>query len=123
METLQKLLKGNGAFSAANGAVLLFGALWLDGAFGLHAWLLAIVGLGLIGYGILLARLANPEHAISGGKFATAMDFAWVVGAAVILLAFPTAMTTVGRVILLAMTVVVAALATEQTMALRRLDA
>ena len=121
MESLQRLLKGNGAFSAASGVVLLFGAPWLDGAFGLPAWLLASVGLGLVAYGVQIVLLAKPATALPGGKFATAMDLGWVAGAVVILIAFPTAMTTAGRVALSLATLVVAALAAGQATTLRKL--
>jgi hypothetical protein len=47
------------------------------------------------------------------------MDIAWVIGAAVVLLGFPTAMTTTGRVALLAVSVVVAGFAEAQFFELR----
>ena len=123
MERLQKLLKGNGTFSAGSGLILLAGSPWLDATFGLQAWLLAVVGVGLIAYGIQIFRMASPASAIAGGKFATAMDLGWVLGAVLILLAFPTAMTAAGRVALLLATLVVAGLAAGQATALRRVAA
>lgn len=121
LESLQKLLRGNGAFSVASGVVLLAGSPWLDAAFGVDGWLLAVVGAALIGYGIQITQLAKPERAVAGGRFATAMDLAWVAGAAVMLVVFPSAMTAVGRLVLLLATLVVAGLAVGQAGALRRL--
>ena len=121
MKTLQNLLKGNGAFSAVSGAFLLLGSPVLDEAFGLDTWLLIVSGLGLIGYGVQIAQMGRAADATPGGRFATAMDLAWVAGAAVILIAFPTAMTTAGRLALLLATLAVAGFAIGQTMALRRL--
>lgn len=123
MDKLQKLLRGNGTFSAGSGLILLAGSPWLDVTFGLQTWLLAVVGVGLIAYGIQIFQMANATSAIAGGKFATAMDLGWVIGAALILLAFPTAMTAAGRVVLLIATLVVAALAAGQATALRRVNA
>ena len=123
MNTLRNLLKGNGAFSATSGMLLLLGSPLLDGAFGLNAWLLAVSGAALIGYGIQLAQLATADDATPGGKFATVMDIAWVAGAAVILVGFPTAMTTAGRIALLVATLAVAGFAVGQMRALRRLAA
>lgn len=121
MNTLQNLLKGNGAFSATSGLALLAGSPWLDESFGVAAWLLAIVGIGLIGYGIQITLLAQPSRAKAGGKLATAMDVVWVIGAGVILIAFPTAMTAAGRVALVGASLVVAGLAAGQAAALRKL--
>ena len=122
MKTLQNLLKGNGAFSAGSGALLLVGSPWLDSSFGLEAWLLAVTGVALIGYGTQLAQLSKSDSAVTGGKFATIMDLGWVIGSAVILVGFPTAMTTAGRVTLLLATLAVAGFAAGQIQSLRRLS-
>lgn len=123
MKTLQNLLKGNGAFSAGSGALLLVGSPWLDSAFGLETWLLAATGIVLVAYGAQIAQLSRPDRAVAGGKFATAMDLGWVFGGAVILIGFPTALTTAGRVALLLATIAVAGFAAGQFRALRRLSA
>jgi hypothetical protein len=49
-------------------------------------------------YGWLIAELGRRDDPVPGARFATAMDIAWVVGAAIILIGFPSAMTTAGRV-------------------------
>ncbi|NND02355.1 MAG: hypothetical protein HKN91_06160 [Acidimicrobiia bacterium] len=121
MTTLQKLLKGNGAFSATSGAALLFGAPWLNDSLGVHTWLLVVVGVGLLAYGIQIARLARPATAVVAAKTATMMDLGWVVVAVVLLVAVPQVMTTTGRVALALATAVVAALAAGQAATLRRL--
>ncbi len=121
VNTLQTLLKSNGAFSAGSGALLLLGAPWLDNTFGLEAWLLAFVGVSLLAYGVQIGRLAKPSRAVAGGKLATTMDLGWVVGATVVLVAFPNAMTAAGRIALLLATLVVAGLAAGQATALRKL--
>ena len=120
MNDLNTLLRANGAFSAGSGALLLIGASVLDGPLGLDAWFLALCGVILIGYGAGLwvsARLDDPTPAV---RFATVMDFGWVLGAAVILIGFPSAMTTTGRIALLAVSLVVAGFGLLQSRALRR---
>lgn len=113
------LLRANGAFSGGSGALLLIGAAALDDAFGLDAWLLVVCGVALLGYGTSLWLAARFAAAMPAVRFATIMDFGWVIGAAIILVGFPTAMTPTGRIALLAVSVVVADFALRQVSAMR----
>lgn len=117
--TLQSLLRANGAFSATSGAVLVLGAAALDTSLGLNAWLLFASGVGLVGYGAVLFAAARDD-AIGGGRFATAADLAWVVGATILLVGFPSVLTGAGRLALLLVTIVVGGFAVGQALALRR---
>lgn len=120
MNELTTLLRANGAFSAVSGAALLAGAGALDGTLGLETWFLAVCGVALLGYGATLWLVARTEPVVAAAQFATIMDAAWVVGASIILIGFPSAMTTLGRTALVAVSVVVADFALLQIRALRR---
>ena len=119
MNDLRNLLGANGLFSAANGLALLGGAAVLDEALGLDVWLLAVCGLMLVGYGASLGLAARAGDPIPAGRLASAMDVAWVVGAGAILVGFPSAMTGIGRLALLVVSVVVAGFAVLQIRAFR----
>lgn len=110
----------NAVFSAASGVVLAAGAAALDTWFGVPAWLLVLVGLGLVGYAADLVWFTRSPHRLAlGGRVAVAADAAWVFGAAVLLLGFPETLTTQGNVALAVVTVVVAAFAVAQWRGLR----
>lgn len=115
---LERILRANAVFSTLSGASLLMGSPILDTAVGLESWFLAATGAILVGYGALLGRLAATRPG-PGTCFATIMDLAWVIGAALVLIGSPTAMTTTGRITLLALSVIVAGFAVEQVIALR----
>lgn len=119
MERLGPILNGNAMFSALSGAVLLLGAGAWETTLGLEAWFLVATGLSLIAYGGLLRWLARSADVVAGTRFATIMDAGWVLGAAVVLLAFPAAMSAIGRASLLAVSLVVAAFAEAQFSGLR----
>ncbi len=123
MKALRSRLRGNGTFSAMSGAVLTAGAAGFDSAFGLDAWLLLLVGIALAAYGVQIFLLARADDVRPAARFATAMDIAWVVSAAVVVIAFPTVMTATGRVTLVLVSLVVAGLAAGQARALHGLVA
>ncbi len=122
MERLRLILNGNAAFSAISGAVLLIGSVAWDEALGLETWFLAAVGISLVAYGALLSWLARRPDVGAGARFATIMDAGWVLGAAIVLLGFPAAMTATGRVALFAVSIAVAGFAEAQFLGLRRAD-
>ena len=119
MGRLVKIVQGNGIYSALSGAILAIGAPWLDTVSGVDAWVLAVVGVGLIAYGTLINRQATNADPVPVARFATAMDLAWLVGAAALLIGFPSVMTTAGKAILVAASVGVGAFAVLQFRELR----
>jgi hypothetical protein len=119
LNDLTTLLRANGVFSAGSGLALLSGAALLDDALGLEAWFLAMCGLTLIGYGGTLWKVAQADDPHPAGHFASIMDAAWVLGALMILLGFPSAMSALGRLSLLSVSAVVAGFAILQIRTLR----
>lgn len=118
---LARTLRLNAVLTAATGAASLAGAGVLSEPLGIPVWLLASLGVGLLGYAALLwngSRTVPVPTAF--GRFAVAADTAWVVGVVAILLAWPEAMTPAGRWTLGLLTLVVADLAIAQAIGLRR---
>jgi uncharacterized protein YndB with AHSA1/START domain len=119
---LAAALSSNAVFSAACGLTLLAGAPALSGPVGIPAWLLAGMGMGLVVFaGFLLWVLAHPPRLVAGGRAALAADVAWVAGGVVLLVGFPSLLTTTGNTALAVVTGVVAALAAGQAHGLRRI--
>lgn len=122
MQSLQRIIRANALFSAGSGGLVLVGAGLLDEVFGLESWLLGLVGISLISYGAALWTQSRRDNVRPLAKLAAMLDIDWVIAAAVILIGFPTAMTTAGRVALLGVSLVVAVFAAEQIVGLRRTD-
>jgi hypothetical protein len=74
---LERALGGNVVFSLVSGAALLVGSTWLADVIGPPAWALALVGAGVIGFGISIAR-GMQDHLLATGKLAMIADLAWV---------------------------------------------
>lgn len=111
----------NAIFSAICGVTLIVGAPLLSGAFGVAGWILASVGLGLVGFAaLLLWLLAAPRRLTSGARAVVFADVAWVLGASVLIVGFPTLLPPAGRVALGAVSVVVAVIAVGQAVGLSR---
>ncbi|MCP3976342.1 MAG: hypothetical protein GY720_17800 [bacterium] len=121
MQNLRRTIRANSVFSEVSGGVLLLGAGLLDGVFGLDSWFLALLGASLVGYGALLWLRVRRDDVRPLAKLAAVLDVDWVIAAAVVLVAFPTAMTTTGRGGLFVVSLFVAGFAAEQIIALRRL--
>ncbi len=112
----------NVLFSATTGVVMLAGGWVLEDLLGVHASVLAGLGAALAVFAAgLVWLLANPQHLKVGARLVVAADIGWVVAASVILLGFPAVLAPAGQVALAMVSVVVAALATAQTIGLRRL--
>lgn len=111
----------NGIFSAASGVVLIAGAPMLRSPIGADGWLLATVGVGLVGFAVLLVwLLAAPRRLAVGAGSVLVADVAWVLGAVVLLAGFPGLLAPAGRVGLAVVSGVVAAIAVAQAVGLRR---
>jgi hypothetical protein len=111
----------NALFSAISGVTLSVGGLLLSGPIGVDGWILVTLGVGLVGFAVLLLWLhADADRLARGAPFVVAADVAWVVAAAVLLVGVPNLLVPVGQVSLAAVSVVVAVLAAAQTVGLRR---
>lgn len=118
---LASAISHNALFSALSGIVLLAAAPVLSSPIGVAAWILATVGVGLVGFaGVLVWLLAAPPRLAIGAPFVLAADVAWVLGAVVLLAGFPRLLAPAGQVGLGAVSMVVAAIAVGQAVGLRR---
>ena len=122
-DRLRTVLRENAAFSMLSGTVLAVGSAALDDWIGLHWWILAPLGIGLMAFAAAVwfgagrAELLRPT-----AQLAIAGDLGWIVGAVVIVVATDW-LTRNGEVALLAVTALVACFAIGQAIGLRRLDA
>ncbi|UCG40973.1 MAG: hypothetical protein JSV07_01580 [Acidimicrobiia bacterium] len=97
MLPLRTVLRANSAFSLTSGAALVFGAFVLDDLLGLPAGWLAALGAGVAAFGLLVRRLSDPDPVPTGAAlFVIAADLSWVIGTAVVLLAFPDLLSATG---------------------------
>jgi hypothetical protein len=111
----------NALFSAISGVTLSAGAPLLSDPIGLSPWILVTLGSGLVGFAaLLLLLLADARRLARGAPFVVAADVAWVLAAAVLLVGIPNLLAPAGQVSLAVVSVVVAVLATAQTVGLRR---
>lgn len=116
---LTRTLKANAVFSAGSGLALAVFSVPLSDWLGIPAWIAVAVGVGLVGFSVIVYSIArNPKATVV--KQVIASDVAWVVGAVVLLVAFPDAMTTEGRWALGIVSLVVADFAVMQWLGLRR---
>lgn len=122
--SLTTALRVNAVFSVLSGVSALVLAIVAEAPLGLAPWVVAVVGLGLVAYGVQLAAgTRDPERRADVGRFAVAADTAWVLGAAFILVVAPDVLDRSGRIVLLLATIVVAELAITQYLGLRRIAA
>lgn len=78
---LARLVAWNAAFSAASGLAFALSAPWLSAQWaGLPAQVVGVVGLGLVGYGVVLAALAALGPTDDQGRVLSWLDAAWVTG-------------------------------------------
>lgn len=121
-QLLKKTLLANALFSDLCGFILLLGASTIAPLIGFNSpIILAVIGLGLMGYGAWLflnARRAVPS--LAQAQIAVAADVAWVIGAAVIILLG--VLNTTGNWILAGVTDVVLCFAILQWVGIRRLQ-
>lgn len=118
---LASAISNNAIFSAVSGIVLITAAPLLSSPVGVTAWILATVGVGLVGFATLLVwLLAAPQRLATGAAFVLAADVAWVLGAVVLLAGFPSLLARAGQIGLGAVSLVVTAIALGQAVGLRR---
>lgn len=115
-------LRANAVFSLLCATVLVVGAVPLASWMGVGTWVAVAVGLGLLPFGLIVFRVAR-DPAAAGVRQIIAADVGWVAAAVVILVAFPDAMSTVGRWLLALVSLVVAEFAAGQYVGLKRAEA
>lgn len=119
---LATVMSGNVAFSAVSGVTLLAAATGLDDVLGVDALLLSGLGAGLLLFaGTMVWLLVEPRRLATGARAVIVADIAWVVGAIALVVGLPAALSGPGKVVLGAVTLVVAELAAAQALALRRI--
>lgn len=119
---LRTTLRANAVFSVGSGLVAILAAGAITDWLGVDlAWLVRLIGLGLVGYGGLLVAAARtrPATLCTLGLLATLADVGWVVGTIVIVASG--AVDPSGAWLLGAVALVVLAFAVEQLVARRRL--
>ena len=115
-------MKLNAAFSAASGAAAAALGVFVDRPFGLDGWFLSVIGVGLVVYGAQLVAWARSDRmVVPGARLATVADTLWVAAAVLVLLGFPSALDTTGRIVLALVSLVVADFAVMQALGLRKL--
>lgn len=94
---LAEVMSLNAIFSALSGLALATGAPPLAGWSGIPVWLVSSLGLGLLGFAIVLVwLLATPHRLRTGAWFVVAADLAWIVGAVLLIGLVPRALPPSG---------------------------
>jgi len=119
---LRNTLFGNSAFSFLSGAASLLFSKAIASFLGLSAsWIMLVLGVGLIVYGIEIYLAARSEPVNTGiARFAVYADLAWVVGSAVLIFANLVPFTTAGKWTIAIIADVVLVFAILQYVGLRR---
>ncbi len=114
---LERALEANAWFSSACAASLTIGGILLAGPLGVPAWFLVATGISL-GVFAACVRLVAPSPRPPLVLLVIGADVAWVVVALVVIVGFPSLMSSAGVTALAAVTVVVAGLAVAQAIGL-----
>lgn len=119
---LRNTLYGNSLFSFASGIVALLFSRAIASFLGISAsWVLLVLGLGLIVYGIEIFLAARAEPLNRGiATFAIYADFAWVLASAVLIFANLAPLTTAGKWTIAILADIVLVFAILQYVGLRR---
>jgi hypothetical protein len=117
---LHRAIAANALFSAVSGVVVTVGASAASGFVGLPSLLLIVVGLGIVGFAVVLHAALRTGITRRLGLFAVTADAAWVV-AAIIVIAVPGTMSGGGKAVLGVVSAVVAAFGGVEWLALRRM--
>ena len=120
---LDRLVLCNAAFSAFSGAALAVASSWWSRQFGEPAAeIIAIVGVGLVGYAVLLAWTAGRGVSGEDGRVIASVDAAWLAGTVVVLVLAGATFTGAGVAAAMLSGVAVAALGALQWRAAGRVD-
>ena len=119
---LGRVILDNALVTAPLGVILLVGAPGLDSWLGVSAWVLAALGVGLVGYAFDLVLWARSAKWLRrGGKLAVAGDGLALAGA-IGLIAFTNILTDEGEMALGVVASVVALFVVLQAIGVARLD-
>ncbi len=110
---LRRALAANAAFSSITGLIASLMAGSLSDALGPPTWSLRALGVGLLVFAAVTANEAR-EPRRTGTWQIIAADVGWVIAAAIIVGLSPTWLTETGRTVVVAVTVIVAAVAVAQ---------
>lgn len=116
---LHRTLRGNVVFSLLSGGILLLGSPWLSDSLGPPAWTLAVVGAGVVGFGVFLAA-GMKRDPVATGRLALVADVAWVAATFALAPFIADVFTPLGGWVAIAVAVVVADLAILEWIGLRR---
>ena len=120
---LRNTLFSNSVFSFLSGAAALLFSKAIASFLGLSAsWILLVLGVGLIVYGVELYLAARAEPVHTGiARFAVYADLAWVLGSAVLIFVNLVPFTTAGKWAIAIIADVVLVFAGLQYVGLRKL--
>jgi hypothetical protein len=119
---LGRVLLENAAITALLGVLLLVAAARLDGWLGVNAWVLAALGVGLVGYALTLVLWARSAKWVRrGGRLAVAGDGLALAGSGA-LIAFTNVLTAKGVIALGVVAAIVALFVVLQAVGVAKLD-
>ncbi len=119
---LRRALTANAAFCMASGLGMSIFSGPLADWLGAPRAVLIVVGIGLIPWGAtLLAFSSRSELRRADAWTAILGDDAWVLGTLILVLGFPTALSSAGNAVAVAVALVVAAFAVLQYLGMRRI--
>lgn len=120
---LKNALLGNAVFSSLSGLGFVFFSKAIAAFLGISAaWVIIVIGVGLLGYGWQLYRAATASPLDSAfARFAVYADLAWVVLSAVLIFSGMVAFTTAGKWAIAAVADIVLVFAIVQYVGVKRL--
>ena len=119
---LRRALTANAEFCMASGLGMAIFSGPLGDWIGAPRWALIVVGIGLIPWGAMLFAFSRrPQLRRADAWTAIFGDDAWVLGTLILVLGFPTALTSTGNAVAVAVALVVAAFAAVQYVGLKRI--
>lgn len=118
---LRTALLANAAYSGLAGATIALTSPGLGEVIGLNGWVVFVVGLGLVGYAVLLTVARGHQQILRAvGRAAVGADLLWIVGAA-ILIGIGDVLTGPGNLGLAIVSAGVGVVAVTQWLGLKRL--
>ena len=121
MVQLPLILKANSTFSMATGVLMLILNPWVGELTGVPSAWLATVGAGLLVFALVVRRIAHDPPNRNDVIAVIAADLLWVVGAVILIVGFPDALTTPGKWVLGVASVIVLDFTALQLIGLARL--